>query len=391
MKDITTGALRRKRGIADDMDLSDDEDVYARRREAKRREFARMRRELLRDEAVGKIAEDERKSAFFQSIEDRDDGDEDNSRNLDEQMESHSQSQPVDESSRPPLQPATQNTLNITHQAATAGHTEKPMHKPASLAQIRQHVSFLIEEQDSQPVDPASATTSPAHVAFLDMERHLAQADADEAALDSEDEGLGGFIVDDEQEAVSNENDITGFFPSANSRRNPQVSVRDRLTFLRTSSSSLSVAAEQPSPAVSAGASKSAAFFAAAASNASVGTFKMPSLSRQATADSVRSEPGLGADVGNKAGVVGASMMELAKGTERGGVDADGNLTRKAAGGRRNAVNFARQTGVAAQVRERSSRSQVSQGTTVAAVADKKEKESGGFLRSLFRSETWHG
>jgi mediator of replication checkpoint protein 1 len=53
-KDITTGALRKKRGgDFDDLDDSDDELIERRRR--KQEEFARMRRALLADERVGKI------------------------------------------------------------------------------------------------------------------------------------------------------------------------------------------------------------------------------------------------------------------------------------------------------------------------------------------------
>jgi mediator of replication checkpoint protein 1 len=53
-KDITTGALRKKRGgDFDDLDDSDEELMERRRR--KQEEFARMRRALLADERVGKI------------------------------------------------------------------------------------------------------------------------------------------------------------------------------------------------------------------------------------------------------------------------------------------------------------------------------------------------
>jgi len=56
-KDIANGGLRRKRG-ADQGDLwdSDDEDEAAvRRRAAKQKEFAKMRKALLADEKIGKI------------------------------------------------------------------------------------------------------------------------------------------------------------------------------------------------------------------------------------------------------------------------------------------------------------------------------------------------
>jgi mediator of replication checkpoint protein 1 len=55
MKDITHGNLRRKRGADYELSDSDDDDGGAARRRMKRREFAKMRKALLEDEAVGKI------------------------------------------------------------------------------------------------------------------------------------------------------------------------------------------------------------------------------------------------------------------------------------------------------------------------------------------------
>ena len=56
-KDITTGALRRKRGVGVD-ELSDDsDDEAAERRRRKQAEFRKMRQALLLDENVGKIGE----------------------------------------------------------------------------------------------------------------------------------------------------------------------------------------------------------------------------------------------------------------------------------------------------------------------------------------------
>jgi len=55
-KDIANGGLRRKRGAEMELWESDDEDeAMARRRAAKQREFAKMRKALLADEKLGKI------------------------------------------------------------------------------------------------------------------------------------------------------------------------------------------------------------------------------------------------------------------------------------------------------------------------------------------------
>lgn len=57
-KDINNGGFRRKRGADLDLfDSDDEEETIARRRAAKQREFAKMRRALLADEKIGKIGE----------------------------------------------------------------------------------------------------------------------------------------------------------------------------------------------------------------------------------------------------------------------------------------------------------------------------------------------
>ncbi|KAI9887172.1 MAG: hypothetical protein M1823_000999 [Watsoniomyces obsoletus] len=73
--DVTTGALRRKRGAGNnggDYDLSDSDYDQEVRLRMKRREEAKLRRALLADENIEKIATNPKKSAFFRSIEDRD-------------------------------------------------------------------------------------------------------------------------------------------------------------------------------------------------------------------------------------------------------------------------------------------------------------------------------
>ncbi|KAI9758903.1 MAG: hypothetical protein M4579_002714 [Chaenotheca gracillima] len=74
-KDITSGMLRRKNGA--DYDLSDSDDGGEARRRMKRRDFAKMRKALLEDENVGKIANNPKKMAFLRAIEDHDEEDRD--------------------------------------------------------------------------------------------------------------------------------------------------------------------------------------------------------------------------------------------------------------------------------------------------------------------------
>ncbi|KAL9601017.1 MAG: hypothetical protein Q9179_003004 [Wetmoreana sp. 5 TL-2023] len=159
-KDINNGMLRRKRGA--DFDLSDsDDDVEARRRR-KRREFAKMRKALLENENVGKIAEDPKKLAFLRAIEDQDD--DDGLDFLDEPKESQStmiaDSQETSESQ--PENPVTalgkrkrplaEANPDVVNRAPTTARRTVANKKPASLSDIRASVSFLIEAPDAVPV-----------------------------------------------------------------------------------------------------------------------------------------------------------------------------------------------------------------------------------------------
>ena len=79
-RSIQNGMLRKKRGAGFDLDDDSDDEYMAqeRRRRAKRRQIAQIRKALLQDEVLGKIAEDPKKAAFFRSLADNasdDDGD----------------------------------------------------------------------------------------------------------------------------------------------------------------------------------------------------------------------------------------------------------------------------------------------------------------------------
>ncbi|KAK4695328.1 mediator of replication checkpoint protein 1, partial [Lecanoromycetidae sp. Uapishka_2] len=167
-KDINSGMLRRKRGA--EFDLSDSDDDAEARQRRKRREFAKMRKALLENENVGKIAEDPKKLAFLRAIEDREyDEDldfldrpaEDSFRvetGTEEEPESQSQRLPVpseaanDAKRRQPLEESLPGKTNMRPPAAA--RRTAPAKKPATLAEIRESVSFLIEE-------PGSFTTVP--------------------------------------------------------------------------------------------------------------------------------------------------------------------------------------------------------------------------------------
>ena len=171
-KDITTGLLRRKRQANFD-DLSDSDDVVEERRRRKQLEFARMRKALLEDENIGKIAENPKKSAFLRAIEDRDEEDDMNFLDGDIQVDSVPDSQTGQGSEVPELekssllvQPsdqvhqqhsgpttAAQNTSGLSHRRLGI---ETSMTRPTTVAEIRESLSFLVDEPlvpDSQRSD----------------------------------------------------------------------------------------------------------------------------------------------------------------------------------------------------------------------------------------------
>lgn len=161
MRDITTGALRRRKNADDDLDLDDSDDEHLARRREKQREFAKMRRALLADEKIGEIAENPKKAAFFKAVEDREVDDDFNIDFLEEeQSASQDQSQDVpsedqsndsDNKLKRPLEPSTEDATNRPPPHLRRTRPSAASKKPATLAEIRETLSFLTEtpEYDS--------------------------------------------------------------------------------------------------------------------------------------------------------------------------------------------------------------------------------------------------
>lgn len=166
LRDITTGALRRRRAGDDDLDLDDSDDERMRRRREKRREFERMSRALLADEKVGELADNPKKAAFFRAIEDRDSDDEMDLDFLEEESGSqdNGSSEEVQQDTshgdtvtggsnkrKRPLEPSAADIANRPppHLRRTAASAVSK--KPSTLAEIRETLSFLTEtpEYDS--------------------------------------------------------------------------------------------------------------------------------------------------------------------------------------------------------------------------------------------------
>ncbi|KAL8752403.1 MAG: hypothetical protein Q9199_005762, partial [Rusavskia elegans] len=263
--------LRRKRGA--DFDLSDsDDDVEARRRR-KRKEFAKMRKALLENENIGKIAEDPKKVAFLQAIEDRE---EDEDLNFLEQPEEFSQPA-IDNDSQGRLnsqaeratensttaalgkrkRPLTDSNPDTANRLPSAPRRTTTMKKPLSLAEIRASVSFLIEEPDAVPVVPPSS--SPA-------------ASDNENNENDENDGHAGMHPPPTKPAADNNNNNNNNNPFTSRRRpNPVI---DRLSLKRDSSSSASAS------------NSSHLAFHNPSSSSNTSAFKVPSLLRRATTSS---------------------------------------------------------------------------------------------------------
>ncbi|KAL8989618.1 MAG: hypothetical protein Q9177_001527 [Variospora cf. flavescens] len=256
-KDINNGMLRRKRGA--EFDLSDSEDDIEARRSRKRREFAKMRKALLENENLGKIAEDPKKLAFLRAIEDRED-DED----LDFLDQPEAASQPaIDIASqetatsqpqaRPePLaldkrkRPLTESGPDAANRPPPAARRTLAEIKPQSLADIRASLSFLIEEPDAVMIAPPSSSP---------------------VASDNDHEN------DENLDAPSSTKSSTDRHPfsSHRHRTNSTAPVIDRLSLKRTSTVSTSTASSK-------------LFFHTPSTDSS--GFKVPSLLRRATTSS---------------------------------------------------------------------------------------------------------
>ncbi|KAF4534732.1 Mrc1-like domain-containing protein [Lasiodiplodia theobromae] len=268
-KDITSGNLRRKRG-GDFDSLDDSDDEAAERRARKQREFARMRKALLADENIGKIAENPKKLAFLRAIEDHDDDDFDFFEYRDSTGPDESQSQSIPDSQEAAQQENTAidqdgasaaagqaNPLKRKSPATESNDENRPParqrrtaaaadRKPTTLAEIRENVSFLIDE-------PLVRETQ-------------------YSASEDEDEGDDG--GEQQQTKVTTRASFT--------ERRTTTTVVDRLTLSRSasaaSSTSTTTTEQQPAPA-----GKPLAF---AAGNKPAGHgFRVPALLRRATSN----------------------------------------------------------------------------------------------------------
>ncbi|EEH41062.1 hypothetical protein PAAG_03348 [Paracoccidioides lutzii Pb01] len=285
MRDITTGALGRRRGAAtDDLDLSDsDDERIAARRRAKRREFAKMRKALLADEKIGMIAEDPKKSAFLRTIEDRDvdsdtpmaeflggddDGDGTSSQNTPEQdvvmagqleglenrhlaatNNNNNRKRPLDQSAHDAV-----NRRPPPHLRRKAGGVT--IKKPSTLAEIRESVSFLLEGDEPNESEPLTGD-----ILLSDEERPEEVRRAREGTTDEgqDDElethlfsnGCGDGNGGSDRASSSSSGRGSGSTHSNPRRRRPRGKVVDRLSLRRQASSNAASTSTSTTPSTS--------------------------------------------------------------------------------------------------------------------------------------------
>ncbi|KAG0130441.1 hypothetical protein HOY82DRAFT_562200 [Tuber indicum] len=194
-KDLQTGLFRKKRGADFDLDDSDDDDGEARRR-AKRRQMAKLRKALMADGNIEKLATNPKKLAFLSAIEDRDrddemdfldKGEEDLFIDLglleDSQSWNPSQSHDSREVSAVAEARASYGETSGSQQHGAGESSKIPIisntrrttrPKKPSIADVRETLSFLIEENDSGMVELSDSDDGEPAEAFMHKRRRTA-------------------------------------------------------------------------------------------------------------------------------------------------------------------------------------------------------------------------
>jgi mediator of replication checkpoint protein 1 len=195
-KDLMSGNLRRKRGNnAFELDSDEDDQVVERRRR-RQREEARKRKLLLQDETLGKLGSNDKKEAFLRAIEDRDeaddvdfldglDVDDDGAEMVDSQQQpsaSQPAASPTGNEEQPNSLKRSADSLDLSQSSQQAQPLQKKkslaasslrrsglsdtFRKPKSLAEVRDSLSFLID-------DPSNAELASEILLSSDEEREV--------------------------------------------------------------------------------------------------------------------------------------------------------------------------------------------------------------------------
>lgn len=246
--DITSGALRRKRGA--DYDLSDSDDGGEARRRMKRRQFAKMQKALFADERIKKIAEKPGNQAFMRTLEDRESDDEMDFLDIGpEPMDTEESQTASQDQTVPDSQP---NATAGRHFGPSTATNRRPANerrtkngkKPSNISEIRESVSSLLEEPNALII-PATEV------------------------------GSDGEMDDENPRPSTSHSNKENASPGKNPRRTAaKPAIIDRMSLKRQSSSNLSATSKVA--------------FAMPSGTGSTG-FKVPALLRRATTNSLAS------------------------------------------------------------------------------------------------------
>jgi mediator of replication checkpoint protein 1 len=291
-KDLTTGVLRRKMG-ANAFDLDEDEDeIAARRRQMRQQEEARKRRALLKDENIATLAEGKHskgKDAFLKAIAD-DDGDDEMVGLSDEEVEIAPATQ--DDSSQPQSQrehsPALLREISANKRKFSDGEdaTEdrapaklrrtqaSAFKRPTSLLEVKESVSFLLDEPDAGPAFGPTALELSSDSENEGQQDEIDESDGDdEVTTEAARQNDGGYAPN--PASMGAKSMPPPRLPASQRRTAPKPAVVDRLTLKRGSSASDSSSTGHNRTAWAAG--------------PTTGGFKVPSLLRRATTNSTTS------------------------------------------------------------------------------------------------------
>jgi len=312
-KDLTTGALRRKQANMFDLDEDEDE-VSMKRRQMRQREEARKRKLLLQDDNIAGLAEGKQskaKDAFLRAIADDDDGDDILSFPDDGEDASAQPTQEDSQSSQQhvqiaqPLREVSGNKRRLADGEPEPESQDRPpakarrtqtsaFRKPASLLEVRDSVSFLLDEPDTTMVGPTALEyDSPSESDGADDDQNPQDGEDDELTAEGARQNDGGFAPNP-----------AGFdahamppprMPASQRRTAPKPAVVNRLSLKRGSSTS-----------------ESALGRTAWAAGPNTGGFKVPSLLRRATTN-------IASAAANDRGVTTPNFSREGSGVKMGG------------------------------------------------------------------------
>ncbi|GLB05437.1 hypothetical protein AtubIFM57258_000722 [Aspergillus tubingensis] len=360
LKDITTGALRRRRNADDEFDLDDSDDELLARRREKQREFARMRKALLADEKIGEIAENPKKAAFFRAVEDRDDDDDDVGFDfLDEPQESTQTDDPSSQDNTTPNDNTTTTNNNTNNRKRPLDHTTDPSDpqslpprppphlrrtkpvsamskKPATLAEIRETLSFLTETHDYDSFHEDASIDMDDMDMDMDMENDTDEDGDDPLSTTTITTAQDGFQEPQPKDHQQQQQPLP-----ASQRQHPRRTrgpVVDRLALLRQASSNSANTNSTTTTANSSGAGATApggnrmAFHSGSSGAAELSGFaRPPPLVRRTTASSTGSSTSIGSMSSRTSKGTGSSSST----SKSGNVSSSGK-----GGGKSGAVNY---------------------------------------------------